>query len=180
VNCFVASSNATSGVLYAGGLFSVTGIHTAANIAKKTITTPWDTAGSNTFDAGLRALCFFNGYLVAGGDFTSPGAYVARYATTVDVEEIADNILVNTVYPNPLSNESILNVRTKNELHQPILTLMGVKGDEIISRKPASLVNSSQNEAEFKISREGLASGIYYYMVLDEERIIATGKVIAY
>ena len=183
VNCFVASSNGVSGagasgVLYAGGVFSVTGLHTAVNLAKKTITTPWDTAGSNTFNNGIRALCFFSGYLVAGGDFTSPGTYVARYATSVDVEEISENIIVNNLYPNPLIKEALLKVQTKNSMLQPELRMLDANGNEVVSHSTLSLFNRSQNEIEFRIDREGLAAGMYYYMVLDDERIIATGKMI--
>lgn len=178
VNCFVASSSGSSGVLYAGGQFTVTGIHSATNIAKKTITTPWDTAGSNSFNLAVRAMCFYNGYLVAGGDFTSPGSYVARYATTVDVEEISDNIITNDLYPNPVTREALLKVQTKTQMLHPEFRMLDLNGNEVGAHADRTLFNRSQNEVAFTISREGLAAGIYYYMVIDEERPIATGKIV--
>ncbi len=183
VNCFISTSvgtgNTATGTIYAGGVFSVTGVHTAANLAKRTKTVPWDTAGAETFNNGIRALCYFNGYLVAGGDFTSPGSYVARYATSVDVQEVDDNIIVNSIYPNPVIKEALLKVQTKNALQQPELRMMDATGNEIVNHSSVNIFNRAQNEVEFKIDREGLAAGIYYYMVLDEERMVATGKLIA-
>lgn len=182
VNCFVSTSvgqgNTSTGTIYAGGLFTVTGVHTATNLAKRTRTIPWDSTGTPNFNNGIRALCYFNGYLVAGGDFTAPGTYVARYATSVDVEEMQDNIIVNKIYPNPLISEAILKVQTKNALQQPELRMMDVNGNEVANHTSLNLFNRAQNEVEFKIDREGLAAGIYYYMVLDEERKVATGKLI--
>jgi len=178
VNCFVTSANADSSILYAGGLFTA-GTHTSSNIAKRTKGIDWDSAGTPTFGAVIRALCFYNGYLVAGGDFSSPGTYVARYSTTVGVEEPADNIILNTVYPNPIIKEALLKVETKNALLQPELKMLDVNGNEVQPRNAFSGFSRARNEVEFKIDREGLAPGIYYYMVLDSEHIIATGKVIA-
>ncbi len=182
VNCFLTSivggGTSATGSIYAGGVFSVTGIHTATNLAKRTKTIPWDTAGTPAFNNGIRALCYFSGYLVAGGDFTVPGSYVARYATTVDVEEISDNIIVNTFYPNPIIKEALLKVQTKNLLRQPELKMLDVNGKEMMAHTSTNSFNHSQNEIEFRVDREGLAAGIYYYTVVDEERIIATGKVV--
>ena len=179
VNCFAASSAGSTGSIYAGGVFTVTvGASTATNLAKKPISGPWAPEGTNTFNGSVRALCFYNGYLIAGGDFTSPGTNVARYGTTIDVQENEDNIVINNVYPNPVVNASILKVQTKNALQQPELRMMDAIGNEIANHTSLNIFNRAQNEVEFKIDREGLAAGIYYYMVLDEERKVATGKLI--
>lgn len=174
VNCFAASSAGAVGNIYAGGVFTVNGV---ANLAKKPISGPWAAEGTNPFNGSVNAMCFFSGYLVAGGDFTSPGTNVARFATTIDVEEVNENILVNQVYPNPVIRESLLKVQTKNSLTRPELRMMDVSGKTITARTSLSVFNRSHNEIEFRIDREGLASGIYFYHVVDEERTVATGKI---
>jgi hypothetical protein len=182
VNCFAASSNGLTtanafSTCYAGGLFTG-GTPATANITKRTNTVLWGDTIGTAFNAVVHTLCFFNGYLVAGGEFSAPGNNVARKATTVDVQEVSDNILANNVYPNPVIKEALLNVETRNKMVQPELKMLDVNGNLVEgSFTPVSL-NNSMNQVKFRIDREGLASGIYYYMVLDEQKTIATGKVV--
>ena len=182
VNCFISTSvgtgNSATGTIYAGGVFTVTGIHSATNLAKRTRTLPWDTTGTPNFNNGIRALCYFNGYLVAGGDFTTPGTYIARYATTVEIDELEDNIIVNKIFPNPTIQDALLNVQTKSKLQQPELRILDASGKEIENHSSLNSFDPASHTVEFRIDREGLASGIYYYLVLDEERPVASGKLI--
>ncbi|MEO8087170.1 MAG: T9SS type A sorting domain-containing protein [Bacteroidota bacterium] len=182
VNCFISTSVGTGtaaiGTLYAGGVFTVSGVHSASNLAKRTKIIPWDTAGTPDFNSSVRALCYFNGYLIAGGDFTTPGNNVARYATTVDVEEVSNNIIVNEIYPNPIIKNAMLLVQTKGAMQQPELRMMDVNGNLISGHTSQNHFNHATNEVEFNIEREGLAAGMYYYLVVDAEQIVATGKLI--
>lgn len=179
VNCLLASSAGTGasavGSIYAGGVFTVQSV---SNLAKKTITGPWAAEGTNTFNNAVLAMCFFNGYVVAGGDFTSPGTNVARFATTIGIDELNENIIVNSVFPNPVINEALLKVQTKNEMVQPELLLMDVNGNEISSHASQTSFNRSQNQVEYKLDREGLAAGIYYYMLIDQQEQVASGKFV--
>lgn len=172
VNALVHSSNN----IFAGGTFSV---QSNSNVAKKTISGPWVAAQpSNTLGSDVKAFCFYKGYLIAGGSFTTPFNSVARTATPVGVEEISSNIIINTLYPNPIISEALLKVQTKAELKQPELRMLDVNGNELLARTTLSIFNHAKNEVEFKIDREGLMAGIYFYMVTDEDRTVATGKFI--
>jgi hypothetical protein len=175
VSCLLASSSGSVGSIYAGGIFTVQG---ATNLAKKGITTPWAAEGTNTFNNAVLAMCFFSGYVVAGGDFTSPGTNIARFATTIGIDELNENIIVNSVFPNPVIKNALLKVQTKDEMLQPELMIMDGNGNEISNHVERTGFNRSQNEVEFRIDREGLASGFYFYMVIDEQQNVASGKFI--
>lgn len=177
VNCFIGSSNDDSAYVYAGGAFTG-GTHPSTNIAKRTVKVDWDSAGSPSFNAAIYAFCYFQGYLVAGGEFSAPGNFVARYATTVGVDEVSGNVIVNNIYPNPVLKEALLKVQTQNKMKQPELRLMDASGNAVEGFTSLNTFNHYKNEVEFRIDREGLAAGVYYYMVLDEERSVATGKMI--
>ena len=175
VSSFIATSSADTGDIVAGGVFTV---QTATNLAIKPIGAPWSNVGTNTFNNGVLALCYFSGYLVAGGDFTSPGTNVARYATTIGIDEVNENVIVNSVFPNPVINEAILKVQTKNEMIQPELLIMDAAGNEISNHAERTSFNRAQSEVEFRIDRTDLSAGFYFYMVMDEQKNIATGKFV--
>jgi len=175
VSCLLASSSGSVGSIYAGGVFTVQSV---ANLAKKGITTPWAAEGTNTFNNAVLAMCFFNGYVVAGGDFTSPGTNVARYATTIGIDEVDENVIVNSVFPNPVIKNALLKVQTKNEMLQPELIIMDGNGNEISNHVERTGFDRSQNQVEFRIDREGLAAGFYFYMLIDEQQNIASGKFV--
>ena len=177
VNALIHSPNTATGFVFAGGTFTVL---SNANATKKMATGNWAAATSGTpLGADVKALCFFSGYLVAGGSFSTPFANIARTATTVDVEENAGDVITNTIYPNPVIHEALLKVQTKGDLRQPELKMFDVSGNEMVAHTSLVTLNHARNEVEFYIDREGLAAGIYYYMVVDDARTIATGKLIA-
>ncbi len=175
VSCLLASSSGSVGSIYAGGTFTV---QSATNLAKKSITGPWAAEGTNTFNNAVLAMCFFNGYVIAGGDFTAPGTNVARFATTIGIDELNENVIVNNIFPNPVIKDALLQVQTKNEIVQPELMIIDVNGNEVSNHSSLIAVDRAQNEVEFRIDREGLASGFYFYMVVDQQLNIATGKFV--
>jgi len=175
LSSFNGSTQSPVGSIYAGGTFTV---QTATNLAKKPISGPWAPEGTNTFNNGVLAMCFHNGYIVAGGDFTSPGTNVARFASTIGIDELNEDVIVNSVYPNPVIKDAMLKVQTKNEMVQPELIIMDGNGNEISNHATRTSFNRSQNEVEFRFDRDGLAAGFYFYMVFDEQRNIASGKLV--
>jgi len=164
-----------TGYIYAGGIFAVNG---ATNIARRPIQGAWTSVGTETFNGGLNALCFWNGNLIAGGDFTSPGTNAAKFATTIGVEEINENVIVNNVFPNPVIKDALLKVQTKEQMQQPELRMMDGNGNEVSFHADLVKFDHSSNEVEYKISSEGLAAGLYYYMLIDKQQNIASGKLI--
>lgn len=176
VYSLIHSPNTTTGYVFAGGTFSVLG---SSNVTKKMATGNWAAATSGTAPgADVRALCFYKGYLVAGGSFSTPFANVVRTATNVGIDELDENILSNACFPNPMVKEATLKIQTKGEMKNPSLLFLDVTGKEIAGNTMLSAFDRAQNQVEFTISREGLAAGIYYYMLLDEQRAVATGKLV--
>ena len=56
--------------------------------------------------------------------------------------------------------------------------MMDANGNEIGVHSEMVKFNRSQNEIEYKIYSDGLAAGLYYYMLIDEQRNIASGKLV--
>jgi hypothetical protein len=177
VNCFVSSFNSadSTGYIYAGGSFAVNG---ATNIAKRPIAGPWSGVGTEVFNGGINALCFWGGNLIAGGDFTSPTSNLARFGTTIGVEETKQNVVVNNVFPNPVIKDALLRVQTIEQMQQPELRMMDANGNEVSFLSEQISFNHSSNEVEYKISSEGLAAGLYYYVLIDKQQNVASGKLI--
>jgi hypothetical protein len=176
VNAIIHSPNVSTGYIFAGGTFTANSV---SNVARKKFNLPWElpTTAPNV-GSDVKALCFYKGYLVAGGSFTSPFSNVTRTATTVGLDEISDNLIVNTCFPNPVTKSATLKLQTKEDLKQPELKMLDVNGNEIAAGISLSLFDRAHNQVEFQIDRHGLASGIYYYLVVDEQRQVATGKLI--
>jgi hypothetical protein len=56
--------------------------------------------------------------------------------------------------------------------------MMDANGNEINMQSEMTMFNRSLNEIEYKIYSDGLAAGLYYYMVIDEQRPVASGKLV--
>jgi hypothetical protein len=175
IRCLLASSAGSTGAIYAGGTFTVNSV---SNLAKKTITQQWTNEGTNTFNGKVRAMCFYNNAIIAGGDFTSPGTNVATFATTIGIDEVSSNVIVNNVFPNPVIHDALLKVQTTEQMHQPELRMMDATGNEVSVMSEMIKFDRSTNEIEYKISCEGLATGLYYYVLVDQQQNIASGKLI--
>ena len=61
---------------------------------------------------------------------------------------------------------------------QPELLIMDAAGNEISNHAERTFFNRAQSEVEFRIDRNDLAAGFYFYMVMDEQQNIATGKFV--
>ena len=175
IRCLLASAAGTTGAIYAGGTFTVNG---ATNLAKKPVLTPWAAEGTNTFNGKVRAMCFFEQGIIAAGDFTSPGTNVAKFATTIGIDEVSENVIVNNVFPNPVIHDALLKVQTVEQMHQPELRMMDATGNVVSFAGEMTKFDRSSNEIEYKISSEGLATGLYYYVLVDQQQNIASGKLI--
>lgn len=76
------------------------------------------------------------------------------------------------VYPNPFSQQTTIQiVSNKNTLEEYQLVLFDVTG-----RKIHPSVEKKENA--FEINRSGLSSGIYFYQIISNTKVVSEGKII--
>jgi Secretion system C-terminal sorting domain len=129
-----------------------------------------------------------NGYLVAGwsdspisGEKTdsSRGSFdfwivkLAPDFTTVGLNELVDNNGISvTVYPNPFSNTTTLQINTIEQISDPLtLSIYDITG-----KKVKQINNITENQ--LVINRENLSSGLYIYLLKNNNTPLANGKLI--
>lgn len=123
----------------------------------------------SSLNGAIYAMAYQNGKVIVGGDFTANGATnmnrVAISANTIDVMEVAPVVISKNFYPNPARNFSNLSVETKEPLKNPVLLIADSRYR--IVEVPVNIIQNG-NHTEFRISVSSLASGQYFYTVIDE------------
>ncbi|HRH67828.1 MAG TPA: hypothetical protein PLU53_16145, partial [Bacteroidia bacterium] len=162
--------------IFTGGEFTVSATwgagqtRVSTNISQKGYNTPWDTL-SATFSAGAKvfSLGTYGGRLVAGGTFSTINGIsmtnIAIRSTTVGIDEISDNVTDYKFFPSPMSEQATLRITSKSPLGKPTLSIFDQQS-RLISTVSSSL--AEPNQTEFEIRRGNLATGLYYYVVSDE------------
>jgi hypothetical protein len=87
--------------------------------------------------------------------------------TPTGIASVADNNATN-VYPNPFSTSTTFSLA--NEVNNATISLYDITGKEV------KQINFSGKEVTF--DRGTLASGIYFYSIVNEDQSIKTGKLI--
>jgi len=82
-------------------------------------------------------------------------------------ENISESV---SVFPNPFSTSVTIVINSKLQTLNPELILFDVLGNEVFK--------STIPDNRLKISRGEMASGIYFYRVLDKGKILGSGKII--
>lgn len=98
----------------------------------------------------------------------------AKYVTGVSENTIGDVKVIS--YPNPFSTEVTVSITTS----EPSLINEGLSLDlyDVVGNR-ISIVKPEDRTGTFKILREGLTSGIYFYRISNGTRVIASGKLSA-
>jgi len=166
VNAFLSTTN----YLYAGGNFTVNGMHTATNLAKKSTSAPWDTAGAVT-DGPIDAFTEYLGYLVCGGNF------ITANGDTMNHVMINDGVFVSTnhipekseayLFPNPV--HSILHYAPAfaHDIRQ--LKIFSAEGKEVFE---------TEIEKECEIDLGRLNAGVYFYSISEKGVRVSGGRVV--
>jgi hypothetical protein len=99
------------------------------------------------------------------------GSIVTVWSSAITLG-IQDKYTANsvTVYPNPINDLSTLKIQSENPLTNAVLKIYDVMGKEI---KSIPVKNQ-----EAIISKVGLENGIYFYNILDSNRILSKGNLI--
>lgn len=105
-----------------------------------------------------------------------PITEIWKTGSTTGITDFSYSSLTASVYPNPLSDNSQITISNDQHInnenvHLVVYDIAGRKrNDQVINLKPG--------KNKFSFSREGLAGGIYTYQLLNEKRMVATGRVV--
>lgn len=155
--------------VYAAGLYTIAGGQTCNGIAKWNGVS-WSPLGSGFWNGGSNvygayATCIYNGKLVCGGIFNSPGNNIAQWDGLLtgisNNNEIPEKFELSQNYPNPF------NPSTKISFSIPKLELVNITVYDITGKETAVLVNENMNAGSHEVTfnASGLSSGIYFYTI---------------
>ncbi len=159
--------------LFVGGNFTNVGVGGAYYIAR--IDNPIQPIKAvivtNNPGASPYAIANKDGYVYLGGSFSGTGANVLKSSITIGVEEINDFIETSSFYPNPLSTSSTLNVKLKKHADAAQLSIIDAQGKIVREQFISDLSN---NEINFRIDRNDLTAGIYYYQLMIDGQSVSS------
>ncbi len=168
---YISDMEVHNGNLYAGGIFEYAGNVPAQRIAV------WDgnkwCGLGDSIDNGIGSMAFYQDTLHIGGGFWTINGdsvhYVAKWKTggvdtcsTVGISEIAD---ANNVFIFPNPSQGKFSIEAKGDL-----IIYSVLGEKIYSQKLVS--------EKTEIDLADKPNGIYFYQIISQEKIIATGKLV--
>ncbi|MGQ0826930.1 MAG: T9SS type A sorting domain-containing protein [Bacteroidota bacterium] len=100
------------------------------------------------------------------GSMPDMGAYEFNLSTDINGEYESDDVII---YPNPFSDHATIYLPDLTPSGSSFL-LYDLSGKKIMYKKNI--------DKEFLITNEGHTNGIYFYQIMNENNIIATGKLI--
>jgi len=127
------------------------------------------------------AVALNTGVTLNGSAFTTTGTFTTAAITATKTSSclttgVASTISGNTnamvtIYPNPFSDFTVIMVNDASEIKQAELMVYNVLGEEV--------VNSIITKQATIIDTNYLTSGIYFYKVISNNKIIQSGKLIS-
>ena len=96
--------------------------------------------------------------------------YYKSLALNTGISENKNEISVN-VYPNPFKEKTILHVQNTKSGNINLFIY------DMDGRKVRTL-KSYTSESDFVFERNSLTSGVYFYSIMNDERILAGGKLV--
>lgn len=163
--------------IFGGGSFTKnTNQQTLSHFFSSSGSTPFSDNGG--FNGDVLSLGNYNGYIIAGGSFTTAGgtsvSNIAKSSATIDVAEINDLVTAASVYPNPVREQATLRFTTTQPVRNPGLQIIDMQGRLVREALPSG--GGNPLELVFEISREGLASGTYFFSLISSEGVLNSGK----
>jgi hypothetical protein len=138
----------------------------------------WRLENTNSNQAYIGSIWFNNettGWCVGGGDkllYTKNGGQTGVNQIS---EEIPTDYILSQNYPNPFNPETKINyqIKTSGDIKLIVYNMLG--------KEIADLVNTRQQpgsyQVTFDVSQNNLSSGIYFYSLFINNRLIDTKKM---
>ncbi|MCC7233471.1 MAG: T9SS type A sorting domain-containing protein [Bacteroidia bacterium] len=172
VNGYVYALYSTPSKLFGGGAF------TSSPSSGAQLKHCFQYNGNTPFgeiDGGMNgnvySIANLNGRIIMGGSFslagTTPASNIAISTGTIGIDELSTLVEEVSLFPNPVSSTAVLEIGTTLPVQHPVLKIYDLQS-RIIKEvpEPASV---NHNKIKFIFNREGLDSGVYYYLVQDSE-----------
>jgi len=166
--------------LYAGGYYTIAGGQTVNGIAKWDGSS-WSPLGSGFYNGGSNAfgangLCVFNNELIATGIFSTAGGVgagnIAKWnglltGVSHNNEIIPDNYSLGQNYPNPFNPSTNINFSIPKAGFVKLTVFDGT------GREVSRIVNENLAAGNYvyNFKASGLASGVYFYMLVSNEDV---------
>jgi hypothetical protein len=142
------------------------------------------TVGTSSFIDEAIAISYRIQNLIPGGSetfkfctmFAGDSATVAAAISGLDASLTSVNNLSGiqnmvSVYPNPFNENATISIDKTVQLKNAEMHLYNVLGEEISSM-------SSIQTHEFKIQKNSISEGVYFYKIINNAMVIGTGKLI--
>jgi hypothetical protein len=172
--------------LYLGGKFSNLGIPgSATSFAAKVDSTAFPieaiTIQSSMLNGEVYALGFLQvvnapDVIYAGGQFSSHNN-VSFAATTIGIDDVNNLISQKSIFPNPVYNYASVKITSTTSLKNPELKVFDLQSKLM---KIDITTKQNNNNLEFTLNCNGLASGNYYYILFSDGKATATEKFVVH
>lgn len=96
----------------------------------------------------------------------------AGHCENVTLINPVDKINRVTIFPNPFTSQTTIRISTSENMENAGLKVFDLFGRKVITK-------TFGTDHKIIIGRDKLSSGIYFYEVIQKEKIIATGKLVA-
>ena len=129
--------------------------------------------GSLPYNEGSNLLEITHAYAYPADTFpVTTNIFVPIITLNLETSDLntVDPVNAISVYPNPASQKVIIGIGNE-KIQQVTVSLFDLQGKEL-PVEPSLLQNA------IEIERNGLASGVYFFQLKSEQRILKTGKLI--
>lgn len=177
----VRSMFVRSSLLYIGGVFTnitTSNVNYIGYLTSSTGTLRKIISGGTDLNGGVYAISNQSGKVIAGGKFTAPGVNAVITDATISIDDINENVISSSVYPNPVTDRSVISIETKTRLKNPTIEIYDIQSKIVNGVNPTMI--QENNKVEFILERNGLSNGTYFYIVRDEDAVVSSSKFIVY
>lgn len=132
--------------------------------------------GTDNGTDGANAMVIDNvgNVYVTGSSFSTTGQkdiVTIKYSFPVGISEQLNNQSKVLVYPNPFSSQTTISIALENIIQAWTLNVYDATGKKIISQ-------DVKNANQTIIKRNNLSSGLYFYQVIDNTKVVGCGNII--
>jgi hypothetical protein len=179
---YITDMEVLNNELYAVGLFTRIGLVSANKIAK------WNGSNWCSIEYGIdllpRDLHVYNSSLIINGDLQSVSGkpynnivkYTPKFLTgTGNNSELPKSFELLQNYPNPFNPATKIKYSITGNVQNVKIIVYDAQG-----KVTASLVNQARNAGNYEVSFDGngLSSGVYFYSMFVENKLISTKKML--
>jgi hypothetical protein len=116
-----------------------------------------------------------NGRALTTNGMVSTSAIAATISSTCQLTGLnhieSNNSVLVSIYPNPLSSNTTIEINQQLKLANCQLNIVNLLGEEVLRK--------SINQSSTKLETGHLPAGVYFYQIINQGKLIQTGKLIS-